>query len=227
MKKMNQRTSIFNYKESTKKTSKDFFSRNLGYVDNYLNRPIAGIIVKMVYNTRITPDQLTYFSFFVGLLSAFFFSLGEHLYFIIGGVLFQSSSIIDGADGMLARSRKETSRFGAYLDLMFDRILDFLVFVALTFGSAAYFNSQILLPLGLLGAGLYLLQINLFYLIKGFLESGETGETGEGRALMIFFVLVFSLFNRLDIAIYLLLASSLLSLVVKISNFIRLGRKQK
>jgi len=226
MKKSKPVNKHFEYNRSMKKPSTDFVNGKIEFVNKYLNRPIAGIIVKMVYNTRISPDHITYFSFFVGLLGAFFYSLGEYRYFIIGGILFQSSSIIDGADGMLARSRGEISRFGSYLDLMFDRILDFFNLAALSIGSASYFNSSILLFLGLLGSGFYLLQVNIFYLIKSYLRSEEKGDTGESRAVMIFLIFLFSVFNRLDICIYIGLAVTLTVNILRIIQFLRFGIKK-
>ena len=196
------------------------------YVDVYLNRPVAALIVRAVYNTPITPNGLTYTSFFLGLLGAFLFTRGEYLYFILGGVFIQLASVVDGADGMLARAKNMCSDYGSYLDLFFDRIIDFSLFVCIALGTSIYFNRQTFLFLGLLAAGLYLLQVNLFYLTKSYLQVSAKGDTGEFRAVLMWAVLIFAVVNRLDIFVYLGLAETAIAIPVRLIYFIRLGRKK-
>lgn len=200
--------------------------KKIKFVDFYLNRPVAALIVRAVYSTRITPNGLTYISLFLGLLGAFFFSRGEYLYFILGGVLAQLSSVVDGADGMLARAKNMCSDYGSHLDLFFDRIIDFSLFVCITLGASSYFNDPNLLLLGLLATGLFLLQTNLFYLAKSYLKDNRKGETGEIRAIQMWSVLIFAIINRLDLFIYLGLAETVIVNVVRLFYFIRLGSKK-
>jgi phosphatidylglycerophosphate synthase len=181
----------------------------------------------LVYNTSITPNGLTYFSFFLGLLGAFFLSRGEYLYFILGGVSIQLSSILDCSDGMLARSKNMCSRFGSHLDILLDRIMDFMMMVGMSVGVYLSSSDKNLLILGFLAAGLYLLHVNLFYITNSFRQNEERGQSGEARALMLLLVMVFSIANHLDIAIYLLLAETIIVNVVRTIYFISLGRKDK
>lgn len=197
----------------------------LKYVDLYLNRPLAALIVRAVYNTRITPNGLTYFSCIIGLIGALFFLGAEQKYFILGGVIVQLSSIIDGADGMLARAKNMRSDFGAHLDLFFDRIIDFTLFVCMTLGVSTAYKSPLILKLGLIGAGLYLLQVNLFYITKSYQKKSSTGETGELRAIMIWMALILSIVNHLEIYLYLGLMETAIVIVVRIIYFISLGKK--
>ncbi len=213
------------YKESLKKSGPHTFDK-LKFVDVYLNRPIAALMVKVVYNTRITPNGLTYFSFFLGMIGAFIISRGTHIHLIIGGVMVQLSSIIDGADGMLARSKGMCSDFGAHLDLFFDRVMDFSTIVGLAFGGKIYFKSETVLVIGLVTAGLYLLQTNLFYLTKRYLQSKESGETGEVRAIMFLGIMLFCISTRIDILIYLGFALTIINNTARLIYFINLGRKK-
>ncbi|MCU0289110.1 MAG: hypothetical protein MUF15_22295, partial [Acidobacteria bacterium] len=66
----------FDYQKSLKDGQKPSINK-FKLVDIYLNRPIASLIVRAVFNTRVTPNGLTYFSFLIGILGAFFFSRGE------------------------------------------------------------------------------------------------------------------------------------------------------
>jgi len=215
----------FDYRKSLKKPTNAFVNK-IKFIDLYLNRPVASLLVRAVFKTRITPNGLTYMSFFLGVLGAFFFSRGEYVYFILGGVFAQLSSIVDGADGMLARAKDMCSRYGAHLDLLFDRITDFLLLVGIAVGARVYFNDPNILFLGVLGAGLYLLQVNLYYLTQAYLQVKEKGETGEVRALGLLLMMILAIAGRPDILVYLGLAETVIVNVVRLFYFIHLGKKR-
>jgi len=216
----------FEYQKSLKKPLTTSIAGKIKLIDIYLNRPVASLIVRAVFKTPITPNGLTYFSFFLGLLGAFFLSRGEYLYFILGGVMTQLCSVVDGADGMLARAKNICSDYGSHLDLFLDRIIDFSLFVGISLGAGAYFKNPNLLFLGLLSSGLYLLQTNLFYLTKNYLQVKDKGESGEIRAVVMWAILIFAIANRLDIFIYLGLAETVIVNIVRLFYFISLGRKK-
>jgi len=214
----------FAYKNSLKKPPSRFIGK-IKFVDTYINRPIASLIVRMVFKSSVTPNGLTFVSFFIGLLGAYFFSRGQYIDFVIGGILAQLSSIVDGADGMLARAKNMCSEYGAHLDLFLDRVIDFALFTGIAFGAGIQFHSPNLQFLGLLVAGLYLLQINLFYLTKQFLNVTDTGETGEARAILWLAVMILAIANRLDLLIYIMLAETAVVNFIRLFHFIRLGRR--
>jgi len=222
----NNRSDSFNYKKSLKKSGNDPLNKFLK-VEKYINRPLASLVVRIAYNTPISPNQLTFFSFFLGLSAAFTFSRGTPLYFLLGGILTQLSSIIDCADGMLARSRNQCSSFGSHLDLFLDRVTDFCIFISIAFGYYTYSGNLKLSVIGLLGAGLYLLQINLYYITNSYTQNHERGETGEARALLLLLILILSIMNRLDICIWLLIGETLAVNIFRIFYFIGLGYKKE
>ena len=45
-------------------------------VNRYFHNPIAASIVQILKDTWITPNQVTYLSIFVGLISAYIYSIG-------------------------------------------------------------------------------------------------------------------------------------------------------
>ncbi|MDQ1352860.1 MAG: hypothetical protein QG657_3166 [Acidobacteriota bacterium] len=217
--------SAFNYRESLKKPDHSFLNKVIK-VERYLNRPLAALIVRLVYKTPITPNGLTFFSFFLGILGAFFLSRGKYIYFILGGIGIQLSSIMDCADGMLARSKNMCSEYGAHLDIFLDRIMDFSMIIGVSVGVYTALDNKIFLMLGFLAAGLYLLQVNLFYLTNSYLQRKEKGQTGEARAMMLLAVMILALANRLDIGIYLLLAEAVVVNIIRTIHFISLGKKR-
>jgi len=212
----------FNYEKSLKKNSPGYIFRFIN-VEKFLNRPLASLIVKAVYNTRITPNHLTYFSFFVGIIAVFLISRGSYLNEAVGGVLIYISFIIDGADGMLARSRKSGTPFGKYLDLFLDRILDYLILLGITANLYKKSGDIRIALLGLIALSLYMLQVNLFY-ISNLYKGKETGESGEARALIGFLIMIAALLKGLIVVLYFAATEVVLNLIYRIFNFLRSGR---
>ena len=212
----------FNY-DAARKAQRSAFMTSISFVDRLLNRPAAALLVKAVFHTRITPNQLTWVSAVLGCISGALFAQGKPTSFILAGIAAQLSSIIDGADGMLARARGACSEYGSHLDLFLDRIIDFSVFAGIAVGASRYFQAPHLLTLGLLATGLYQLQIILFYLTKSYLKSPERGDTGEARAMLYWAVLIFGVTSRPDIFIYLLLAETVVLNTFRLGYFVSLG----
>jgi len=52
------------------------------YIDLYLNRPVASLVVRAVYHTRVTPMADIYF-IFPGYFGRGLYCPGEYLYFIL------------------------------------------------------------------------------------------------------------------------------------------------
>lgn len=225
MKTIKDKDVNFDYQKSLKNRNAHPVDRFIK-VEKYINRPMASLVVRAVINTRITPNGLTYTNFFLGLLAAYLLSKGEYFYFVMGGIFTQLSSIVDCADGMLARAKNMCSDYGAHLDVFLDRITDFSLIVGMTLGLySASLNINILIT-GLIAAGLLSLQANLFYLTKRYLNNKQTGETGEARALMLLLIMLFSIFDILEIGIYILLVESIVVNLTSLSIFIRLGNKR-
>lgn len=211
----------FNFKNSLKEGPK-YPILNYIRVERYLTRPLASLFVKFIYNTKITPNQVTIFSFFLGIAGAIFFSAGEYKYFLAGGILVQLSSVFDCADGMLARSKDMCSRYGAFLDLFLDRIADVFILSGISVGYFIYSDNSFFLVLSLLATALYTLQIVLFYMIKMFRNKLTMGDSAEARGLLIFAILVFSVLNKLDILILIILVQAVFSISLRTIIFYRL-----
>jgi phosphatidylglycerophosphate synthase len=209
---------------ASQKAQRSAFIASISFVDRHLNRRAAALLVKAVYRTRVTPNQLTWVSAAFGVIGGALFAQGEPTALVLAGIAAQLSSIIDGADGMLARARGQCSPFGSHLDLFLDRIIDFSIFAGIALGASRHFQAPHLLALGLLATGLYQLQIILFYLTKSYLKSEERGDTGEARAVLYWVVLIAGVTGRLDVFIYLLLAETLVLNTFRLGYFVSLGR---
>ncbi|MER6091203.1 CDP-alcohol phosphatidyltransferase family protein [Streptomyces bluensis] len=97
--------------------------------------PVATPLVRLTTTyTRITPNQLTWGAFLLGLGSAVCFALGDWRWLIAGAVVYHLSFVLDCMDGKVARLTGQGSVFGAWLDFIFDRIRVAVCGVALMAG---------------------------------------------------------------------------------------------
>jgi phosphatidylglycerophosphate synthase len=92
-----------------------------GPVSRYINRRFSRLIAQALRPTFVTPNQVSLAAFLIALSSLACFILDQ---VIVAGALIQVSSIVDGADGDLARLQKTESRFGAVFDAALDRYAD-------------------------------------------------------------------------------------------------------
>jgi phosphatidylglycerophosphate synthase len=67
------------------------------------------------------------------MLGAFFFFLGGYVNLVVGGILAQFSSIIDGCDGEVARLKFQATAFGGWFDAVLDRYADAFLLFGLTY----------------------------------------------------------------------------------------------
>ena len=121
-----------------------------GPVSRYLNRPISIRISKYLLKKQITPNQISFSSFILSMIGALFFFLGGYVNLLIGGILAQLSSLIDGCDGEIARLKFQSSDFGKWYDAVLDRYADAFLLFGLTY--YIYFPGE-----------------NFLYLLMGFL----------------------------------------------------------
>ena len=217
-------SSKFDFQKSLKEVT-PYPILNYLRIERYFTRPLASFIARAVYNTSITPNQLTYVSFFLGICSGVSFFLGEYAFFVLGGILAQLSSVFDCADGMLARSKNLCSEYGATLDIFLDRIADFIAYGGLVMGYFRYSKNLVLFHIGLFSLALYFLQTTLYYLMIMY-KSKKTGLAAEARGFAVFVMLVFSLLNRLDLFIFIMAFQTVANVGFKLINFIRWGKKQ-
>jgi CDP-diacylglycerol--glycerol-3-phosphate 3-phosphatidyltransferase len=86
--------------------------RNLAH---RITEPIVGILSK----SGITPNALTLINLALNIAAAYVIATGH---FLLGGVLILVAGLFDILDGALARFTKQTTKFGAILDSVADRI---------------------------------------------------------------------------------------------------------
>jgi len=95
----------------------------------YFYRPLSGMISRRLVNYKITPNQISVFSFLCSVLAAVLFALGGYAALLIGGLLAQFAMVIDCCDGAVARLKFQITQYGGWFDAVLDRYADaFLLF---------------------------------------------------------------------------------------------------
>ena len=82
------------------------------------------------------PNDITILSFAAAIAGSYFIFLREPL----GLAFFLLAFLFDGLDGAVARAKKLETAFGAYLDGILDRLVEFFALLPL------FFNSTLMVP---------------------------------------------------------------------------------
>ncbi len=94
-----------------------------GPIARYINKRISLPISIILSRLWISPNGITAFNIVIGLFSGVFAADG-HRYDVIllGAVLFQIASVVDGCDGEVAKLTFRCSKFGQYIDSVSDNL---------------------------------------------------------------------------------------------------------
>jgi len=110
----------------------DFKNNVIKYTDvlaYYFYQPLAALITYKLRKTNITPNQITIISLIFGIIG------GMSIYFdykLMAVIILNISFILDCVDGQLARLKNMQSFFGMWLDNISDRIVEGVVYIALS-----------------------------------------------------------------------------------------------
>jgi len=131
-------------------------------------RPVARFIAISLKETVFTPVHVTFCFMLTGLLGILAM---YHHYFFLAALLFVFKSILDAADGELARIRNKPSYTGRYLDSVFDIILNLLILLTIGYMTNTPIAYILLAFFGLqLQGTLY----NYYYVILRNIFQGDT-----------------------------------------------------
>src|SRR6266487_475084 len=105
-----------------------------GFVSRFLNRPISRQITRFLLKFPIHPNAWTISIFVLPLIACLFLVRGDYVSLVIGAVIFQVFSILDGCDGEIARAKNLESKFGERLDYFCDFTASLLYVLTLGLG---------------------------------------------------------------------------------------------
>ncbi|GII79458.1 hypothetical protein Sru01_44400 [Sphaerisporangium rufum] len=115
----------------------------------WLVDPLAGRLVVITANrTSITPNQITWGAFLLGLAAAGCFLRAEWPWLVAGALLYHLSFVLDCMDGKIARLKGTGTVLGGWLDYVFDRIRVLTCTLALMWGQYQATGQEVYLLLG-------------------------------------------------------------------------------
>ncbi len=112
-----------------------------GPISRFINRPLSSRISRFLLWVfpGVTPNMLTFVSTIIGVVSGV---LAGMQFFVLGAILIQLSSVVDGCDGEIARAKNLQSAHGDALDSILDRLVDAVIIWGITIGVARSQESQ-------------------------------------------------------------------------------------
>ena len=210
------------------------------------------IFLPYFLKTNMTPNQVTIVSGIFGVVGSLLLVMGEYPYILISGIFIQIYTILDLIDGDIARARNMQSSYGMWLDIFFDKLIDFLIILFMAVGLFIREGDPILLIGGILLIGIvfsiqFIMVINdcLFKSSRAKNEEILTKErytNGNPYAKMaiiaiifyrnhislqhssfLFFISLFAIIDELKVCLYFLLIHGAISLMVSaLVNFYKL-----
>jgi len=134
-----------NTKSDSRKAAKLLYGKSIkpaGPITRYINATFATrIFTPLLFRIYkgFTPNQVSFLSFIVALISSLFFVLGHA---VIGALLIQVSSILDYSDGQFARLKHMASRFGHFTDITLDRYADGFILLGMFYYSLSVIGGK-------------------------------------------------------------------------------------
>lgn len=121
-----------------------------GCIDRVFNRRISAWFTHRIIDLPITPNQITLFHFALGLIAVWLFAQGPYWQNVLGAALLQLSVALDCSDGEVARLKYQFSKFGSWLDVWADNIINIALFSAIAKSAAATLGLPLAISLGAL-----------------------------------------------------------------------------
>jgi len=102
--------------------------------DFLIYRPLAYLIVKLTYKMPLNPNHYSFVALIWALVGSYFIAQGEKIDFAVGGVCIVLFSVFDCCDGMIARMKKNGSKWGTQIDMFVDLISNIAIYSTLFIG---------------------------------------------------------------------------------------------
>ena len=155
-------------------------------------------LVELIINTKITPNNLSWISFFLILISIPFIVFFEKNYFnLISFFLINFSLILDCADGDLAIKKNMKSSFGGHLDCTLDRLADNIFILSIIFSNFYAENNIYFLFCGLIFIGFRFCIDNVYFSMIVFLPNFNNDSLKKSLFFKLVELFIFTRTNML------------------------------
>lgn len=179
---------------------------NDGPVSRYLNRPLSLRISRRMVKYPVTPNQISLFSFLCSMLGAGLFAFGGYPGLLLGGLLAQFASVLDGCDGEVARLKFQGSDYGGWFDAVLDRYADAFLLFGLTWHVYSANPGPLMLFIGFLAIiGSFMLSYTADKydrLMRDRIIHGKVPRLG--RDVRVFLIFLGAIFNQVPLTLILI-----------------------
>jgi CDP-diacylglycerol--glycerol-3-phosphate 3-phosphatidyltransferase len=100
-----------------------------------IEAPVAAVFMR----TGLTPNALTLIGFGISILGAWLAATNS---WIVASLVIGFGAAFDLFDGALARATGKTSKLGAFMDSVFDRMGEVVVYIGIAIGLATHIDAQ-------------------------------------------------------------------------------------
>jgi CDP-diacylglycerol--glycerol-3-phosphate 3-phosphatidyltransferase len=170
-------------------------------ITEFIYRRFSKPIARLLARFNVSPNSITLFAAFLGILSGYIIAIGK---FYESVILIFISQIFDCVDGDLARLTGRTTKKGAYLDRILDRFVD----AALVIGMVAISPEELWLVGMLAIVGSFGVSISR---VMAEAEGAECKVGIGGRDTRIVIIMLGLIFNRLYETLVILTALGILT----------------
>jgi phosphatidylglycerophosphate synthase len=158
----------------------DLLRGDLGLVARHINKKISFWITRnYLCRWPLTPNQVTLGAAVIGLAGCLLIATGRQMAIVLGFLMAQLQSILDGCDGELARVRFQQTAIGEWLDTVVDDGLNLTLVAAVGVGLSHHGGSENDVWIAL-GACAMLLVYNIIA-YRELVKQGEGGEVLKVR----------------------------------------------
>lgn len=119
------------------------------YVSRNVNRRVSIFISRFLALTPITPNKISLSVMFLSVVTGIFLAKGTYPWLLVGGLLIQLISILDGCDGEIARLKFVSSKWGAWFDGAMDKYVDTIIVAGLSYGYWRTSGNNLIWPIAI------------------------------------------------------------------------------
>jgi len=166
---------------------------NDGSISKYINRPISQWMTSKIIDYPLTPNQISIAVFFISVFSGLIISIEGYFFLLLGALLAQLSSILDGCDGEIARLKLLESKFGGWFDRVLDRYSDLFILMGLTFHTYFIHKTLTVFFIGFIVVGGKIISSYTAFVYDTVVSTHSNFRIG--RDLIIFIILIGALLN--------------------------------
>jgi len=191
----------------------------LGKLRKYVNEVLPKTVGKYLSKIGLTPNGATLIGFMFAIIAPI---LAYYGIYVLIPIMIVLSGLMDVVDGAIARATNKTTKFGAYLDSLTDRISDMLFFLALIFAGVNPYLS--IIALGFSEVVSYARSKGELLGVKmegvGLLERSE-------RLILLFIASIFAIFKLNLIANIIILIVAILGVITIYQRSLKIKKELK